>query len=73
MTKGYNINVLPDESFPKRKEKAKMTKILGEKCLTQGELSGVLTRVLLDTGAQVSIFRKKQSLENFINAKIRAI
>ena len=50
-----------------------MTKILGEKCLTQGELSGVLTRVLLDTGAQVSIFRKKQSLENFIKAKIRAI
>ena len=69
MTKGYNINVLPDESFPKGKEKAKMTKILGEKCLTQGELSGVLTRVLLDTGAQVSIFRKKQSLD----AKIRAI
>ena len=51
-----------NKSFPTHlspKEKAKIAKIVGEKCLMQCELSGVPTSVLLDTGAQVSIVSEK--------------
>ena len=76
LEKKHNRNILHDKSFPidlSPKEKAKMAKIVREKCLTQCELSGVPTSVLLDTGAQVSIFSEKYLLENFINTQIRAI
>ena len=71
-----NRNILQDKSFPTHlspKEKAKMAKIVGEKCLMQCELSGAPKSVLLDTSAQVSIISEKYLLENFINAEIRAI
>ena len=62
LEKKHNRNILQDKSFPTHlspKEKAKMAKIVGEKCLMQCELSGVPKSVLLDTGAQVSIASEK--------------
>ena len=76
LAKKHNRNILQDKSFPAHlslKEKAKLVKIVGEKCLMQCELSGVLRNFLLDTGGQVSIVSEKYLLENFINAEIRAI
>ena len=73
--KKNNRNILQDKSFPTHlspEEKAKMAKIVGEKCVMQCELSGVPPSVWLDTGAQVSIV-EKYLLENFINAEIKAV
>ena len=76
LEKKHNRNILQDKSFPTHlspKEKAKMAKIVGEKCLMQHKLSGAPASVFLDAGAQVSIVSEKYLRENFINAEIRAI
>ena len=47
------------------KQKHKVTKLIGEKCLIKVLLNNKLSSVLPDTGAQVLVIRDKYFRENF--------
>ena len=48
-----------------RKQKHKVTRLIGEKCLIKVLLNNKLSPVLLDTGAQVSVISDKYLRNNF--------
>ena len=51
----------------------KLIKLVGEKCEMLGVLNGVATRLLWDTGAQVSALSKRWLMINFPDAVIRDV
>ena len=53
LTDAENVNVF--STHITLKEKTKVAKLIGKKCIVLCKLNGVETPVLLDTGAQVSI------------------
>ena len=53
------------------KDKPKVAKLVGEKCLFQCRLNDVVMPVLMDTGVQVSIIEKKVLEERFPDNKIK--
>ena len=50
-----------------KKEKHKVTGLIGEKCLIKVLLNNKLSSVLLDTGAQVSVISDKYLRQNFLH------
>ena len=55
------------------KDKPKVAKLVGEKCMLQCRLNNIVMPVLLDTGAQVSIFEKRVLEERFPDNKIKPV
>lgn len=53
------------------KDKPKVAKLVGRKCMLQCRLNNIVMLVLLDTGAQVSIFEKRVLEERFRDNKIK--
>ena len=55
------------------KDKPKVAKLVGRKCMLQCRLNNIVMLVLLDTGAQVSIFQKRVLEERFRDNKIKPV
>ena len=55
------------------KDKPKVAKLVGEKCMLQCRLNDIMMPVLMDTGAQVSIIEKRVLEERFPDNKIKPV
>ena len=63
--------VYPTKLTPK--EQTKIAKLIGHKCTMLCRINGVEIKVLLDTGAQVSIISYQDVNNNFPDVQIRQI
>ena len=71
LTDAENENVFSTHITPK--EKTKVAKLIGKKCIVLCKLNGVETPVLLDTGAQVSIISLQELKHCFPETKLNKI
>ena len=71
LTDAENGDVYATHVTPK--EKARVAKLIGSKCIVLCKLNGVETPVLLDTGAQVSIISLQELTKCFTETKLNKI
>ena len=55
------------------KDKPKVAKLVGKKCMLQCRLNDIVMPVLMDTGAQVSIIEKIVLEERFLDNKVKLV